>query len=214
MNRHGHNFLLTILLAAPELLLAQIPVFDDPKPPEKRISIGYNTFGEFYVGGELPRKSFHRLSLQAGYQIALTSGMSYAWGPFSTTTPWLTNNCEGVRFRVGYQFIDMRNDKRIMLFIETHQLQSNPYINQDFSGSNLVASLYFTETHQKYGARFMTASPIGQSRTVYFTFSIGVFYTMAHRTYISASNGIALPPDTDTTFTTPQITAGLQFMLF
>jgi hypothetical protein len=206
-------------MAAPESILAQIAVLEDPKyaeqiSSEKIISVGYNTFGEFYLGGAFPRRSRQKLSVQAGYQFALTSEMSYTWGPFDTMTPWLTNNCKGVRIRAGYQFVDRRDKNRATIFLETHQLESNPFINQDYSGSSRVPIIYFTETYQKYGVRFMNATPLNQNHSVCFTYSVGIFYSIAHRTYISASNGIPLPPDSDSTFTTPQLTIGLQFLLF
>lgn len=222
MNRYGRFFLVTSLLAGPEAI-AQIPLLENPKPAKpwetptpstKIVSIGYNTFGEFYVGGELPKNSNNKLSVQAGYQVAITSGMSYQWGPFDTTTPWLTNNCKGTRFRVGYQTVDRHDRNRLAIYIEAHQLESNPFINQDFSGSSQVPIIYFTESYQKYGLRFLNAKPLDRNHTVFFTMSIAVFYSMAHRTYLSASNGIPLPPDEDLTFTSPQITFGLQFLLF
>lgn len=219
MNRISRIALYTTLIAAPDSILAQIAILEDPKTSikinaEKNISIGYNTFAEFYLGGEFPRRSHHKVSVQAGYQFALTSEMSYTWGPFNATTPWLTNNCKGIRIRAGYQFVDRRDKNRATIFLETHQLESNPYINQDFVGSSAVPIIYFTETYQKYGVRFMNATPIDQSHTAFFTVSVAIFYSIAHRTYISASNGIPLPPDSDSTFTTPQLTIGLQFLLF
>lgn len=214
MNGASRIVICTIALAAPETLVAQVPPAQDKLPQGNTMSIGYNTFGEFYLGAEFPRRSRTKLSLQAGYQVAITSDMSYTWGPFATTTPWLTNNCKGVRFRVGYQFMDNRDKNRISLFVETHQLESNPFIDQDYVGSSSVPAFYFTETHQKYGVRFQNASPLDKGHSMFFTVSVGIFYTMAHRTYLSASNGIPLPPDSDTTFTTPQISIGLLFLLF
>lgn len=214
MNGVSRIVIYTIAVVTPEALVAQIPATQEKLLPGKTMSIGYNTFGEFYLGGEFPRTSRNKLSLQAGYQLAITSGMSYTWGPLAVTTPWLTNNCKGVRIRVGYQFIDSRDKNRATVFVETHQLESNPFIDQDYVGSSSIPVLYFTETHQKYGVRFQNASPIDKGHSIFFTVSVGIFYTMAHRTYLSASNGIPLPPDSDSTFTTPQITIGLQFILF
>ncbi|MBL7849374.1 MAG: hypothetical protein JNN04_00635 [Cyclobacteriaceae bacterium] len=221
MNRYGRFFLVTSLLAGPDTI-AQLPL-ENSKPDKpwetqptstKIISIGYNTFGEFYVGGELPKNSNNKLSMQAGYQVAITSGMSYQWGPFGMTTPWLNNNCKGIRIRIGYQTIDNRDRNHLAVYLEAHQLESNPFINQDFSGSSQVAVIYFTETYQKYGVRFLNAKPLNSNHTVFFTMSVAVFYSLAHRTYLSASNGIPLPPEEDYTFTSPQITFGLQFLLF
>jgi hypothetical protein len=214
MNRISRIAIYLTLLATPDSILAQIPALENLEPSENSISLGYNTFGEFYIGGAFPRRSNKKLSVQAGYQFALTSEMSYTWGPFDAMTPWLTNNCKGIRIRAGYQFADRREKNHATIFLETHQLESNPFINQDFSGSNQVPVIYFTETYQKYGVRFMNAIPLDQHQSIFLTFSVGIFYSIAHRTYQSISGGLPLPPDSDSTFTTPQLTIGLQFLLF
>lgn len=214
MNRISRITFYTTLLAAPSIGFTQIPALENPEPSEGAISIGYNTFGEFYLGGAFPRRSRQKLSVQAGYQFALTSDMSYTWGLLDTMTPWLTNNCKGIRIRAGYQFVDRRDKHRATVFLETHQLTSNPFINQDFSGSSGVPIIYFTETYQKYGVRFMNATPLDERQSIFFTVSVGIFYSIAHRTYQSISGGLPLPPESDSTFTTPQLTIGLQFLLF
>lgn len=197
--------------------IAQTKPWEKPEPKNQHlISLGYHTFNEVYVGAEFPKKSFHKVSVQVGYQFAITSSASYYWGPFNMQNPFLTNNSDGIRMRVGYQ-TRSEGSNHIVIFLEYQKLQSNEFLYSTFSGSSHASADTFTESSQKYGLRFLREKALGKSETVFFTSSIALFYSAITRSYsVTGPVGSPSPSNEVEKLHTwsPQLTVGLKFMLF
>lgn len=189
---------------------------------DSRISAGYNTFNEIYLGYDFPLRTKSsptgvgiRLSGQIGYQFALSSSAVYTFGPAEMRSPFLTNNASGYRMRFGYQDFPFQSLNHLSFFLEYEGLQSNLFRYQDYSGSQFGTANEFVEQYSKYGVRFMKSVSIGGSH-LFFTYSFALFYSEVKRTYsLKGSYGNTMPSTEVERFQyiVPQLTAGLKFYL-
>ena len=189
---------------------------------DSRISAGYNSFNEIYIGYDFPLRTKSslpgmdiRLCGQVGYQFALSNSAVYTFGPAEMRSPFLTNNASGYRVRFGYQDFAFQRLNHISIFLEYEGLQSNLFRYQDFSGSQYGSANEFVERYSKFGIRFMKSVSIGGSH-LFFTYSIALFYSDVKRTYsLKGSYGNATPSNEVEylQYLVPQLTAGLKFYL-
>lgn len=176
-------------------------------------SVGYNTFNEVYVGYEFPDKKDMKWIAQAGYQFALTQDATYMSFMGTVRSPFITNNASGLRARIGIKQNEAGRLHHFMFFFEYERLQSNSFVNDDYSGSSLAPYDVFTEQYSRYGFRFQRAVPL--SEMVYFTYSVALFYSDVTRNYQMKG----APPTPSNLVETygywaPQLTAGLKFYIF
>lgn len=204
-----------MLIRGSLLLALSLPVWQasGQESPGPSASVGYNTFNEVYIGYEFPRKKDLKWIAQAGYQFALSQDATYMSFMGTMRSPFITNNAHGLRTRLGIKRNEAGRLHHFMFFLEYERLESNPFINDDYSGSSLAPYDIFTEQYSRYGFRFQRAVPLGEM--VYFTYSVALFYSDVTRSYQMKG----APPTPSNLVETygywaPQLTAGLKFYIF
>lgn len=150
---------------------------------------------------------------QAGYQFALTQDATYMTFMGTMRSPFITNNAKGLLARIGIKQNEAGRLHHFMVFLEYERLESNAFVNDDFSGSSYASYDTFTERYSRYGLRLQYAIPLGEM--VYFTYSVALFYSDVTRNYQMKGAPPATSNEVETYgYWAPQLTAGLKFYIF